>query len=114
MAMPIEQYLLEAGPDVYYTESFLSVLEDHLTFLRDHATTTEITLKPNDVNRFRGDLYGLLAEYRISPHMHYITARVNGYKSSLELTGTVLTLLVPNEDLVSMLAQTHQTVHSVS
>lgn len=114
MVMPIEQYLLDTGPAIFYDEAFRSVLEDHLTFLRNHETTTSFVVTAIEAMRFQCDFYGLLESKGVSKHMHYVTARVNNIKSSVDFYGETLEILLPNEDLVMMIAQTHQTVHRLS
>lgn len=113
MVMPIEKYLLDTGPAIFYDEAFRSVLEDHLTFLRTHETTSDIVVTAIEAMRWRCDFYGLLETKGVSKHMHYITARVNNIKSSVDFQGEILEILIPNEDLVMMIAQTHQTVHKL-
>lgn len=114
MAMPIEAYLLETGPAIFYDEGFRSVLEDHLNFLRTHSTTTAVVVTEGEAYKFEADLYGLLAEIKVPRHMHFVTMRINNFTSPLEIRASLSQLLIPDETLVMQIAQTHQTTHKLT
>lgn len=114
MPMPIEAYLLETGPSIYYNEDFLSVLEDHLTFLRNHHSTRTVVVTEGEAYKFEADLYGLLSFIKVPRHLHYITMRVNSYSSPLTIRANISQLLIPDETLLAQIAQTHQTTHRLT
>lgn len=114
MVMPIEAYLLESGPNIFYDEAFRSVLEDHLNFLRTHSTTTAVVVTEGEAYKFEADLYGLLSEIKIPRHLHYATMRINDYTSPLTIRANLSQLLIPDETLLTQIAQTHQTTHKLT
>jgi hypothetical protein len=114
MVMPIVNLLQDAGPSVDYDASFRAVLEDHMTYLRNHPGTETIQIVAGDAYKYEFDLFGLLAAYQIPPNLHFVTMRMNGFTSPQQATAEIETLIVPSGDVIGQIRQTHQTVHKLS
>jgi hypothetical protein len=114
MAMAIESLLAETGPSIDYDQGFRAVLEDHMTYLRNHPSTTAINVQPGEAYKYEADLFGLLTFLRIPRNLHYPTMRVNGYSSPLQAKSDIQILMIPSETVIGQIRQTHQTTHKLS
>jgi hypothetical protein len=97
--------LVQAGPDIYYDDTFRRVLEDHMTYLRNLSTTTKIDVEPIDVIRYQADFYGLLTKLGIQLHMQWIILRMTGLTSPSKIPEDLEFVLVPDESEISRLKQ---------
>lgn len=57
--------------------AFRRVLEDHLTYFRNHPQLRSTRVTPQQADMYRGDFYGLLIELGVPEEMHWITLRIN-------------------------------------
>lgn len=89
---------------IYCDESFLDVLEDHMTYLRTAATTHTLSVTPSDANVYAFDLSGLLFKLGIPARLHWVIARMNGFKSLTENDETLTQLIVPDALTVDNIA----------
>lgn len=110
----IDRLMIESGPEVYYTAAFRRVLEDHLTYLRDHDRTTVLDVEPSDAVKYQHDLQGLLLKYRIPTHHHWLVMRLNGMTSPTEMDDTHLRLMIPPQDAVDRIRQLHNTLQTIN
>jgi hypothetical protein len=104
VADDVSQYAVQAGPDIYYNPSFMRVLDDHMTYLRQHPKTTTMTVQPIQAARYRFDLRGLFIELAIPAQFHYVVMRMNQLTSFQDVPETLTDLLVPDETVVTTLA----------
>ena len=112
--MSIDSLMIDPGSTVYYDEDFRNVLEDHMTYLREHVQTQTILLDIGRVYKYEYDLYGLLASYDLPTWMHWVIGRMNKFTSPHELLQGQLTLLIPNNTVVDRIRQSHMTTRRVS
>lgn len=108
--MKINQLQPNLGPEIFFDEQFRNVLEDHMTFLRGHATTKSLTIEPTYAYKYEGDLSGLLTHYKIDVSRHWIIMRMNNYYSFNENDEFLATLLIPDNDTVEQIRQVFKTV----
>mgnify|MGYP003339094582 CR=1 FL=1 len=113
MASPIDSLMFDAGPDIYYTEEFNRVLEDHMTYLRTSASTTKMPVEPIDLERYQADLYGLFQKLNIPPFMFRAVMRTTDLKSPNIVPRELEFLLVPDQVFIQQLAQTVNTVNRI-
>lgn len=104
MADDVSRYAVQAGPDIYYDPNFMRVLDDHMTFLRQHPKTTLTAVQPIQASRYRFDLRGLLIELKIPAQFHYAVMRMNQLTSFQDVPADLTQLLVPDETVVGTLA----------
>ena len=103
----LTEFALDAGPDVYYSDSFLTVIEDHMTYLREHPKTTSKLVTPLQAKRYAFDLCGLMNELNIPPYFHYTVMRMNKLHSYTDVSENLNSLLVPDEGVMSQIASIH-------
>lgn len=103
----LTEFGMDPGPDVYYSDSFLTVIEDHMTYLREHPKTTSKLVTPLQVKRYAFDLCGLMNELRIPPHLHFTVMRMNKLHSFTDVSENLNSLLVPDENIMSQIANVH-------
>lgn len=89
---------------VWYTQEFRNVLEDHITFIRNNKPTAQ-ALDANQVIKYRFDFFSLLSEYNIPSYMHWITMRVNGLKSSIDDFSMLENILCPDPTILNQILQ---------
>lgn len=107
--MEIDNLATPSGPDIYYDTAFMSVLEDHMTYLRNNASTNILSIDPMNAYKYEFDLFGLLLLHNVPKHLHWVTMRVNNYSSPNDFDRTRLTLLVPDGNIVKYIRQSHLT-----
>lgn len=93
----------ESGPDIYYTPQFRQIVEDHLTYLKDHPSTETITIDPQTAVRGDGDLVSVLLDYTIPKHQHWMIMRLNGMSSPMDYTQDRTTLRIPGTNVLEQL-----------
>jgi hypothetical protein len=101
--MLINDLASTSGPDVYYDQKFRVVLEDHMTFLRQHPQTTMQQIKFRDAFKFEGDLSGLLYELSIPIELHWLVMRMNYFTSPVQNDETLKSVLVPEKSVIERL-----------
>lgn len=99
--------LLDAGPDIFYDDSFRLVLEDHLELIKKNKHLETINIIPHLTYKFERDIYGLLNELNYPRNYHWIIMRVNGYHNPSELKSDVTQLLIPNFQQIENLRKVH-------
>ena len=93
----------------YFTDSYIQVLEDHLSTIRNNPEN-RIADVDNKLNyKYEGDLYGLLTVLNVEKKYHYITGRLNNVENSTDYKGDMTSLLIPSPDLLESLKQANQT-----
>lgn len=88
------------GQDIWYDPDFKAVLEDHMTYLRNHPNTTIQVLEPNSVIKYRFDLYSLFRHYGIEQHFHWLVMRMNGFNSPIDDISHLESFLVPDTNIL--------------
>jgi len=101
--MLIDQMASTSGPDVYYDQRFRVILEDHMTFFREHPQTALRQIKFHDAFKFEGDLSGLLYELNIPIELHWLVMRINKFTSPVQNDETLKSILVPERSVVERL-----------
>jgi hypothetical protein len=112
--MAIEALMVADGPAVYYEANLRVVLEDHLTFLRQHPSTVQLNVTEGDAYRFEYDLYGFLRRFGVTGQVHWLVMRMNHMTDPSEFGPQYTELLVPSEQTVGQIVQSHQTTRRVN
>lgn len=107
--MDILNLAYKDGPAIYYDASFRAVLEDHMTYLRNHEQTTLQQLEPHLVNKWRGDLFGFLSTLNIPAHYHWLIMRLNSMSAPTDFDLNVETLMLPSTSEVEKIKAIHVT-----
>lgn len=81
--------------DLLLDRDFYNVLESHITFLKENAGTTELTIPGLTASIYAGDFYGLLNHLNIDKKFHYIVLRCNGLYASGDYDGICDTVVLP-------------------
>lgn len=105
--MKILEKLLSPGPEVYYSEAFRRVLEDHMTYLRMHSDTTLLTVESFTAYKHRGDLFRVLQSYNVPGYMHWTIMRMNNLTSPSDFKETTVSLLIPATGVLERMRSTH-------
>lgn len=112
--MKVDDLMPAEGASIYYDPAFRNVLEDHMTFLREHPQTSVLNVEPTQAYRFEHDLFGLLAHYGVSRAFHWVVMRMNKMTTPTELTRDAVQLLVPETRLVEQIRQSHMTKRRIT
>jgi len=100
--------------DLYTQTGLINLFEDHLTYFRNHADTTSLTVDAQKAEMYTGDLYGLLALNGVPIDQIQLAIRMNYYKNSSEYRGDKLTFLIPPASAVVLLANIYKTQKAAS
>lgn len=88
------------GQDIWYDPNFKAVLEDHMTYLREHPNTTVQVLEPNSVIKYRFDLYSLFRAYGIEQQYHWVIMRMNRFNTLTDDISQLDSFIVPDFNVV--------------
>lgn len=102
--------LLQPGPEVYYTQGFRRVFEDHLSIVRRSPETTLVGVEPPGiVQHYKGDFYGLLVYMNVVPHMQWYFLRINGLSNPLDYDGIQTEIIIPDTKYIESLQRSYRT-----
>jgi hypothetical protein len=101
----VENSVIDMGPDSYYTDQFRSVMEDHMTYLRNHPNTAIQAVLPNEADQWKGDFFGLLSAKNIPAKLHWIVMRMNNYTSPLKPDENLIAFMIPDPTVVEQIRQ---------
>lgn len=112
--MAINAQMVDDGAGVYYTEGFRSVLEDHMTLLRNHPTTSLVTVSPADAYHYNHNLYGVLQKMKVPMYLHWVIMRMNNWTSPRVFHLDVTSLLFPDMTLISQIQQSYSSKNRIT
>lgn len=112
--MPISNLVADSGPSIYYDQAFRDVLEDYLSFLKNTNSTTTISVEPMVAYKFEFDFFGLLANYNIQPHLHWIIMRMNDLTSPSDAKADIDTIHIPDNGTLDHIRQSHMSTHRIA
>lgn len=102
--------LSSAEYTTHHAQSFLNVIEDHITWLKKRPGMEVQAIEPIKAHKYTGDLYGLLLELGVDPKLWYVVMRMTGLTASEEMNKEILTLYMPNPSDIDLLYQRHYNV----
>jgi hypothetical protein len=108
MAITLNGLMINEGSAVYYDSGFRQMLEDHLSYLKDHPQTESVEINPSSAHKGHGDLVSVLQDYAIEPRFHWIIMRLNGYTSPMEYQSDRLVLKIPQASLIDGLTRVYR------
>lgn len=80
-SLSLKALLKDKADSQYNDPSFLTFVNDHVPYLLASVSTKTIAVDPSQALKYKGDLYGLLAELQIPYFMHYAVMKMNGFSS---------------------------------
>lgn len=105
MSKSINNLSTPSGDEVYYDPGFCRFLESYLPLLRLDSEDNIAFPESHEIYKYEGDLFGLLDTLNIKRQYHWITMRINGFKSPTELDSNTTYLLTPKISYITMLSQ---------
>lgn len=112
--MQVDALMVDAGPSIYYDSAFRNVLEDHMTYLREHPQTMQLAVEPTQAYRFEADLFGLLSYYNVPVQFQWIVMRMNKMTSPTDAHPEITLLLVPDHNVIEHIQQSHKTKRRIT
>jgi hypothetical protein len=100
--------------DIYYDTQFRNVLEDHMTFLREHPKTSIASVKVRDAYKYEGDLSGLLSAMNIEKSMHWVIMRMNNMTSPSDVKSSLKSLYIPKTEIIDRIREVFLTQSKIS
>ncbi len=101
--------LIPSTDDVSQSEEFQQFIETHLKYITGKFVINQISVTEAQGSKYRGDFYGLLSAFNFSMDTHYVTMRINGFKSSCDYEGNAFTLKVPSDSEITLLRNVFDT-----
>lgn len=89
----------------YLRLAFKRVIEDHLTYLKNHEETKFVPVEPILVDRFDFDLIRIFNNLKIPPNLHWVVARMNNFDNYHNVPKDTAGFLVPDAKVISRLYQ---------
>jgi hypothetical protein len=105
----IDALMTDPGPSVIYEDGFRNLIEDHITYLRNHPQTQVVTATSQQTYKYEFDLAGLLNELGITTDMHWIVMRMNHLTSPTHVPEDLTSILVPPQKEINILKQAYST-----
>lgn len=106
--MNIDSLAQDTGPSVQFTMAFRSVLEDHMSFFRNHPDTILITVEPHDAAKWGSDLFGYLTLIKVPVRHHWVIMRINSMFSPTDFGENCISLLLPSFNEIDKIQRIHQ------
>lgn len=98
--MPIANNPAPADKDIFYTESFKTLVRSEKESLRNSAQL-QIIQEPHVLNAYRNDFYRLLRHYGIGSHLYWANAYINNIENPTADISKMVSFLVLNEASLS-------------
>ena|SRR5437764_7121095 len=112
--MAIEDLMIGTVDPYYYDVGFRTVLEDHLTYFRNHPQTATMAVLSHHREVYEFDFYGLLTEMKIPVELHYVTMRLAGLTSPTDPFKDLEIITVPDATVVSKRLQAYKSKKRIS
>lgn len=100
MQVSIEKLAKPAANAIFDDLKFKTIIEDHLTWLNEHPSTTVIPVNAHLIDVYDFDWVGLLLALRIPVDLHHITIRMNNGMSLTDVPQELRSLRVPSYDVI--------------
>lgn len=100
--------------NIYYSDAFRRVLEDHMTFLTQSRSITTIPVDGQKSYKYEGDLFGLLEILNVPHALHWLVMRMNGMRSPNEVNAELRSLIVPQSELIDRIRRVHMTQNNIT
>lgn len=100
---------LNTSSNGYYEPDFRRVLEEHLPLIKKRQANTVLAVEPYLAVRFKGDFFGLLAHLQVPDYLQWITMRVNGFISPMDVNDDIRTVTTVDATFIRRLYNTHRT-----
>lgn len=94
---------MASGRAEFYTEEFRTVLETHMVWLKQHSTTTNLSVDPHIAYMYENDFHGLMNHYNVPRDLHWLNMRVNNLFSPLEYSRDMTTIKLVDPENISQL-----------
>lgn len=114
MVMSINQMMVPDGAALYYSASWMRMIETHLPYLRERSLNNVVAVLPYLANKHESDLFGLLRHLRVRAELHWIVMRLNDFTSPNQIRSDCEFLTLPNFDDVEKLRSVFQTINKKS
>lgn len=107
--MSLRNLQLSTGAPEFWETGFRNMLEDHLTWIKEHEGTRVVNIGPGDANKYHGDFNGLLSSLGLRFKYHWITMRLNGYFRPDEYRTEHVQVYIPSEAAIDGLRTRYAT-----
>jgi len=108
MSAAILNTMVDDGPSITYNPAMRRVFEDHLEYLRHHDKTISQQIPPDIAHISHGDLTRVLDYLEIKREYHWVIMRVNKYHAPHEYQEEVMSLLVPDVEVINRMIKMHR------
>lgn len=98
--LSISQLQINPGQTLMYTDSFRNLIENHVTYLKNHASTRTTNVEDHIADKYMGDFYQLLYYLKVNQELFWVTLRMNDLVSPLDYDGQLTTLLIPSSNTI--------------
>ncbi len=105
--MSINAQMVDDGAAIYYVKGFRNTLEDHMTLLRGHPTTSLVMVTPSDAYHYNHNLFGLLQKMKVPLYLHWLIMRMNNWTSPRAFDLNVTSLIWPDQTVVNRIQQSY-------
>lgn len=112
--MTIDNLMSSEGDQIYYTEAFRNVLEDHMPFFRNHPSTKYVSITPAYAYANDKDFIGLLNTLNVPRYLHWLIMRMNDLSSPQDFDGLTLSIITPDPTLVQRIKAAHTADNRIS
>ena len=108
ITLSVSSLQIASGNVNMYSVDIRNLLENHLEYLKSLFNTNIVALDPKKEQIYRGDFYGLLINTQnVQQDMFWVTMRMNGLYSSIDYSGDLGKIFIPNRSDVERLLTRH-------
>lgn len=80
----------------FLSKGFRNVIENHIEYLQEIATSTVVSVELNSMIKYQGDFYGYLNSINVNQDIHWIVMRVNEMHNPIEFGEKFPQVLIPD------------------
>jgi len=103
--MSLGNKMINIGDSTWYSPDFRTVLEDHMTYLRNHPDTQVQVVDASALIKYRFDMFSLFFFYRAEAYTHWVIMRMNEYNSPTEDFSNMGSYIYPSTKILGQILQ---------
>lgn len=114
MTLSVTSLREDSGDDIFYTEDFRRMIEQHRIYLQTADGYDHRLIPEGEAWRWRYDFYGLLGHLNIPEYLRWIYLRVNDMINPADYSGLNTTILIPSITAIQNLTAIFRNQYSTS
>lgn len=113
MAQPVHALARSYNNQTFFSDDIRNQLEMHMHYLRKHPSTRQFAVEDVEAQKYEGDMYGLMLQYKIPIELHWLSMRISGFTHPNQTDLNLKYFLVPDSTVVERIVEKHRQVNNL-